>query len=229
MGSRDHADSAPPPAPHPIGIGDPAGPGPADGAAAGPSDPPALAKVLVAGAGGVGKSALLAVLSDTPPRLAEKYVSVTAPGHPAGPGATLNLAVGRIILEDAAVLLLSTPADARLWRRWEELLHGAIGAVVVVDAHRPADGRTAIHALTEHGIPCVIAVNGHGGQPVGARQIRARLRLGEGTDTVLVVLDVHDRAAALSVLVALLELAVARAGPQPPADPTTPEPLTSRN
>ncbi|WP_280722339.1 hypothetical protein [Kitasatospora sp. MAA4] len=62
-----------------------------------PTDPPLLAKVIVAGANGVGKSTLLAALSDTPSQLAEEYVSVTAPGHAADPDATVALAVGRPI------------------------------------------------------------------------------------------------------------------------------------
>ncbi|MEY9948405.1 ATP-binding protein [Kitasatospora sp. GAS1066B] len=229
-----HAHSRPAPAgyPHPPRTDGPGEPGPATDAEPVPTDPPLLVKILVAGANGVGKSSLLAALSDEPPQLAEEYVSVTAPGHPAGPEATLALAVGRITLEGAAVLLLGTPADASLWWRWEELLHDAIGAVVVVDVHRPSDGLAALWAFEEHGIPSLIAVTDFHGLPVNEQQIRNDLCLGAGPDRVHLVLDARDRAAALSVLVTLLELAVARASPQPPAhssDPTTTEPFTPRS
>ena len=90
---------------------------------------------------------------------------------------------GRITLDDDLVLyLFGTPGQQRFWFMWDDLVRGAIGAVVLADTRRLADCFPALDYFESCGLPYVVAVNHFegsdavraGGRPGGADRPRAR-------------------------------------------------------
>ena len=54
---------------------------------------------------------------------------------------TVAMDFGRITLDQDLVLyLFGTPGQHRFWFMWDDLVRGAIGAVVLIDTRRLADG-----------------------------------------------------------------------------------------
>src|SRR5699024_12845799 len=52
---------------------------------------------------------------------------------------------GRITIDDELVMyMFGTPGQARFWFMWDDLVRGAVGAVVVVDCRRLADSFDAV-------------------------------------------------------------------------------------
>jgi signal recognition particle receptor subunit beta len=67
---------------------------------------------------------------------------------------------GRVQLEDDLLLyLFGTPGQERFWFMWDNIVRGAIGAVVLVDTRRLAESFTAIDYFDNRQIPYVVAVN----------------------------------------------------------------------
>src|SRR5258708_14841862 len=59
---------------------------------------------------------------------------------------------------------------------WDDLIHGAIGAVVLVDTRRLADSFPAVDYFESARLPFIVAVNGfHGGFPHGVAGVQDAL------------------------------------------------------
>ena len=72
---------------------------------------------------------------------------------------------GRVSLDrDLILYLFGTPGQHRFWFMWDDLVRGAIGAVVLVDTRRLADSFPAIDYFEEAELPFVIGINGWDGQ-----------------------------------------------------------------
>ena len=79
---------------------------------------------------------------------------------------TVAMDFGRITLGDDLVLyLFGTPGQDRFWFMWDDLVRGAIGAVVLVDTRRLEDCFPAVDYFEEQRIPFVVAVNCFDGTP----------------------------------------------------------------
>jgi signal recognition particle receptor subunit beta len=73
---------------------------------------------------------------------------------------TVAMDFGRITLDDDLVLyLFGTPGQQRFWFMWDDLVRGAIGAVVLADTRRLADCFPALDYFESSGLPYVVAVN----------------------------------------------------------------------
>ena len=86
---------------------------------------------------------------------------------------------GRVTLDAGLILyLFGTPGQHRFWFMWDDLIQGAIGAVVLVDTRRLADSFPAVDYFESAGLPFIIAINGfHGDFPhSAARTSRTRCR-----------------------------------------------------
>ena len=71
---------------------------------------------------------------------------------------------GRVTLDAGLILyLFGTPGQHRFWFMWDDLIQGAIGAVVLVDTRRLADSLPGARLLRAAGLPFVVAVNGFDG------------------------------------------------------------------
>ncbi len=93
---------------------------------------------------------------------------------------TVAMDFGRITLDQDLILyLFGTPGQDRFWFMWDDLVRGAIGAVVLVDTRRLADCFPAVDYFENSGLPFVIALNGFDGhQPYTPDEVREALQIG---------------------------------------------------
>ena len=67
---------------------------------------------------------------------------------------------GRISLgEDLVLYLFGTPGQRRFWFMWDDLVRGAIGAIILVDVRRLADSFAAVDFFEARNMPFLVAVN----------------------------------------------------------------------
>ncbi|MFF5016998.1 ATP/GTP-binding protein [Streptomyces sp. NPDC001165] len=127
---------------------------------------PVATKIVVAGGFGVGKTTLVKTVSEITPLQTEALMTEASEGTDdlsATPGkltTTVAMDYGRITLDDDLVLyLFGTPGQQRFWFMWDDLVRGAIGAVVLADTRRLKDCFPALDYFESCGLPYVVAVN----------------------------------------------------------------------
>ncbi len=145
-----------------------------------PGDPvprPRPAKILVVGGPGSGKTTFLHTLAG------EAVASAPAARTPGGWHRIRKrmrhpppLELGRITLDDDLILYLFSAARADLGGQlWDEITHGAIGAVVLADPRRLQDSFAAIDDFEQRRLPFIVAVNRFGPMTHTANDVREAL------------------------------------------------------
>jgi signal recognition particle receptor subunit beta len=121
---------------------------------------------------------------------------------------TVAMDFGRITLdEDLILYLFGTPGQDRFWFMWDDLVRGAIGAVVLVDTRRLADCFPAIDYFENSGLPFIVAINAFdGNQTHTPDEVREALQLSH--DTPIITTDARRRDSAKSALITLVEHAL---------------------
>ncbi|QEV20225.1 GTP-binding protein [Streptomyces alboniger] len=127
---------------------------------------PIATKIVVAGGFGVGKTTLVTAVSEITPLQTEALMTQASAdtddlsGTPGKTTTTVAMDFGRITLDDDLVLyLFGTPGQQRFWFMWDDLVRGAIGAVVLADTRRLSDCFPALDYFESCGLPYIVAVN----------------------------------------------------------------------
>jgi uncharacterized protein len=173
-------------------------------------------KVVISGGFGVGKTTFIGSISEIEPLATEAEITDKSVGVDDLRGVdgktttTVALDFGRISLDEALRLyLFGTPGQDRFTFMWDDLVEGALGAVVLLDTRRIDDCFIAIDYFEEHRVPFLVGVNVFEGT---ARFDLDEVReaLGIGAEVPMVECDARNRGSVKGVLVALTEQVLTR-------------------
>jgi signal recognition particle receptor subunit beta len=180
---------------------------------------PTVVKIVVAGGFAVGKTTFIGSISDVDPlsteaAMTEHSLGVDDAGRAGATKTTTTVAMdfGRIALSDELWLyLFGTPGQDRFGFMWDDLVIGAIGAVVLVDTQRLDQCFAAVDYFEARRIPFVLAVNCFGG--VAQHPLdEVREALAVGPDVPLLYTDARARQATKHALVSVVRHAMGRLG-----------------
>ncbi|MGL4174242.1 MAG: GTP-binding protein [Actinomycetota bacterium] len=185
--------------------------------AATPEAPPTVVKIVIAGGFSVGKTTFIGSLSDIEPLTTEAAMTEHSVGvDDAGlvtdrkTSTTVAMDFGRIALPGNLWLyLFGTPGQDRFLFMWDDLVKGAIGAVVLVDTDRLDQCFPAVDYFEARQIPFLVALNCFDG--VARHKVEdVREALAIPADVPIIYTDARARAATKQALIAVVQLAMQR-------------------
>ncbi len=178
---------------------------------------PTTVKIVVAGGFSVGKTTFIGSISDIEPLSTEAAMTEHSVGVDDAGGVTdrktsttVAMDFGRIALPgDLWLYLFGTPGQDRFQFMWDDLVTGAIGAVVLVDTDRLEACFDAVDYFEARQIPFVLAVNCF--DSVAKHSLDdVRAALAVRPEVPVFYTDARNRAATKQALITLVTLAMSR-------------------